>query len=160
MTSPVHTFNETVEAVLDEISAQFGMGIPEEQKRFYAIKLFERDDKITDLMQSVPDVSDLISRAEEAMDDDAESIITNERYTYISSIIKDCYKKKRKEKLSASDKIDRVVTNRWAALPILRLLCSLFTMCLLRQSARGRQTGQMTVCLGTVPLVWDWLGGV
>ena len=74
------------------------MGIPEEQKRFYAIKLFERDDKITDLMQSVPDVSDLISRAEEAMDDDAESIITNERYTYISSIIKDCYKKKRKEK--------------------------------------------------------------
>lgn len=118
VTSPVHTFNETVEAVLDEISAQFGMGIPEKQKRFYAIKLFERDDKITDLMQSVPDVSDLIFHAEEAMDDDAESIITNERYTYISSIIKDCYKKKRKEKLSASDKIDRVVTNRWAALPI------------------------------------------
>ena len=117
-TSPVHTFNETLEAVLDEIAAQLGMGIPEEQKRFYAIKLFERDDKITDLMQSVPDVSDLISHAEEAMDDDAESIITNERYAYISSIIKDCYKKKRKEKLSVSDKIDRVVTNRWAALPI------------------------------------------
>ncbi len=117
-TAPVHTFHANVEAVLDEIAGRLGFVVPEEQKRFYAIKLFERDDKIAALMKSPPDVSDLIKQAEDAMDDDSESIITNERYVYISSIIKDCYRKKNKEKVSVSDKIDRVVTNRWAALPI------------------------------------------
>ena len=114
----VHTFDEGVENVISEIASKLDSSIPEEQKRFYAIKLFERDDKIADTMTDVPDVSALIDKAEKEMDDDSESIITNERYNYISSIINECYKKKNKKKLSVSDKIDRVVTNRWLALPI------------------------------------------
>ncbi len=117
--APVHTFSETVESALDEIQTYLGSDIPEEQKRFYAIKLFERDDKIQALMKTVPDVENIIKKTEDAMDDDAESIITNERYVYIASIISKCYTKKRgKNQLTLSDKIDRVVTNRWAALPI------------------------------------------
>ena len=115
---PVHKFRPEVESVLDEIEGCLGDEIPKDQKRFYAIKLFERDDKIASHMNRVPDVEAVIQQAEEAMDDDAESIITNERYSYLSSIIKDCYVKKNKQKLSASDKIDHVVTNRWLALPI------------------------------------------
>ncbi len=111
-----HSFSKEVEEYLDEIASR--IDVPEEQKRFYAVKLFERDDKIGDLLSSIPNVSDVIEKAEAAMDDDTESIITNERYTYIASIIKDCYKKKHAGKLSVSDKIDRVVTNRWLALPI------------------------------------------
>ena len=114
----VHTFDEGVENVISEIASKLNSSIPEEQKRFYAIKLFERDDKIADTMTDVPDVSALIDKAEKEMDDDSESIITNERYNYISSIINECYKKKNMKKLSVSDKIDRVVTNRWLALPI------------------------------------------
>ena len=114
----VHTFDEGVENVISEIASKLDSSIPEEQKRFYAIKLFERDDKIADTMTDVPDVSALIDKAEKEMDDDSESIITNERYNYISSIINECYKKKNMKKLSVSDKIDRVVTNRWLALPI------------------------------------------
>ena len=114
----VHTFDEGVENVISEIASKLDSSIPEEQKRFYAIKLFERDDKIADTMTDVPDVSALIDKAEKEMDDDSESIITNERYNYISSIINECYKKKNIKKLSVSDKIDRVVTNRWLALPI------------------------------------------
>ena len=112
----VHSFSAEVEEYLDEIASR--INVPEEQKRFYAVKLFERDDKIGNLLSSVPNVSDVIEKAEASMDDDTESIITNERYTYIASIIKDCYKKKRFGKLSVSDKIDRIVTNRWLALPI------------------------------------------
>ncbi len=112
----VHSFSAEVEEYLDEIASR--INVPEEQKRFYAVKLFERDDKIGNLVSSVPNVSDVIEKAEASMDDDTESIITNERYTYIASIIKDCYKKKRSGKLSVSDKIDRIVTNRWLALPI------------------------------------------
>ena len=115
----VHEFAPEVENYLNEIEGRLGYEIPEEQKRFYAIKLFERDDKIKDAMKNAPDVEDIIARAEKEMDDDAESIITNERYVYISSIIGECVTKAKKgEKLTTSDKIDRIVTNRWLALPI------------------------------------------
>lgn len=116
--APVHTFDTDVEAVLQEIESMLGSDIQEEQKRFYAIKLFERDDKIAKQMKSAPNVEKIIERAEEEFDDDSESIITNERYNYITSIIGKCYKKNNKEQLSVSDKIDRIVTNRFLALPI------------------------------------------
>lgn len=114
----VHKFSKDVEAVLDEIETYLGNDIAEDQKRFYAIKLFERDEKIAARMNSVPNVEAVIKRAEDSLDDDSESIITNERYNYIASIIKDCYTKKNKQKMSTSDKIDHIVTNRWLALPI------------------------------------------
>lgn len=113
-----HSFDNRLEEWLLEIEKRIGINVPDEQKRFYAIKLFEGDDKIRDLMKIVPDVSDIVSQAEKELDDDAESIITDARYKYISSIIGGCYKKNKKKKLTASDKIDRVVTNRWLALPI------------------------------------------
>lgn len=115
--APVHEFAAEVESVLDEIETVL-TNVPEEQKRFYAIKLFERDDKIQEQLKQAPDVENIVVAAEKAFDDDAESIITNERYAYISSVIGDCLKKANKEKLTTSDKIDRVVTNRWLALPI------------------------------------------
>ena len=114
----VHKFNTKVENVLESIEAKLGSDVPEEQKRFFAIKLLERDDKIAQQMKTVPDVSAEIASIEKEMDDDTESIITNERYIYISSVIKECYTKKSKKQLTVSDKIDRVVTNRIAALPI------------------------------------------
>lgn len=114
----LHSFDNRLEEWLSEIEKRIGINVPDEQKRFYAIKLFEGDDKIRDLMKIVPDVSDIVSQAEKELDDDAESIITDARYKYISSIIGGCYKKNKKKKLTASDKIDRVVTNRWLALPI------------------------------------------
>lgn len=116
--APVHEFSQEVEAVLDEIETMLDGDIPEEQKRFYAVKLFERDEKIAEQMKHAPDVSAVIEKAEKDMDDDSESIITNERYNYITSIIGESLKKANKEKLTTSDKIDRVVTNRWLALPI------------------------------------------
>ena len=117
--SPVHTFDAKVEAYLDQIALKLDGEIPEEQKKFYAVKLFERDDKIAPLLKSAPDVDDIITAAEKEFDDDSESIITNERYTYITSIIGGCYKKKNTgAKNSVSDKIDRIVTNRILALPI------------------------------------------
>ena len=119
---PVHKFGKDVEAALDEIESFLGGEIPEEQKRFYAIKLFERDDKISARMTSVPNVESIIKRTEAALDDDAESIITNERYEYIASIIKDSYVKKAKGQMTVSDKIDRIVTNRFAALPIFAVI--------------------------------------
>ena len=115
--APVHEFAPEVEAALDEIETML-TEVPEEQKRFYAIKLFERDDKIEEQLKHVPEVEDIIAAVEKEYDDDAESIITNERYNYITSVIRDSLVKSRKEKLTASDKIDRVVTNRWLALPI------------------------------------------
>ncbi|MBS6953933.1 MAG: ferrous iron transport protein B [Enterocloster asparagiformis] len=118
----VHKFGADVEAVLEEIERCLSDGIPKEQKRFYAVKLFERDEKIRAQMKTAPDVENLIKRAEEALDDDAESIITNERYTYITSIIDGCYTRKHRQKLSSSDKIDHVVTNRYLALPIFALV--------------------------------------
>ncbi len=116
--TPVHEFSQAAEAAIASVSAKLGSDVAEDQKRFFAVKLLEKDDKITDQMKSVPDVSADIKALEDAFDDDTESIITNERYTYISSIIDECYKKNSKNKLTVSDKIDRVVTNRWAALPI------------------------------------------
>lgn len=115
---PVHKFSKELEDALNEIEDLLGTEIPEEQKRFFAIKLFERDSKITEQMESVPAVDSIIVAAEKFFDDDSESIITNERYTYISSIIKYCYSKRKSGKMTSSDKIDRIVTNRWLALPI------------------------------------------
>ncbi|MDE5803142.1 MAG: ferrous iron transport protein B [Lachnospiraceae bacterium] len=114
----VHKFASEVEEVIATVEARLGSDIPEEQKRFFAIKLLEKDDKIAEQMKQAVDVSKEIEKLEAAMDDDTESIITNERYLYISSVIKDCYTKGRKEKLTVSDKIDKIVTNRWLALPI------------------------------------------
>ena len=114
----VHKFDDGVETVIDAVKAKMGSDVAEEQKRFFAIKLLERDDKIGQLMKNVPDVSTEIDKLEKDFDDDTESIITNERYVYISSIIDDCVKKNKKEKLTTSDKIDKIVTNRILALPI------------------------------------------
>lgn len=114
---PVHKFSDTVEQILSNIESMLDSSVPENQKRFFAVKLFERDEKIADTLKNIPDISEIIESAENMLDDDSESIITNERYNYISSIIKSCYTK-RKAKTSASDKIDKVVTNRWLALPI------------------------------------------
>ena len=122
---PVHKFAPEVESVLEEIEMLIGPEIPAEQKRFYAIKLFERDDKIGAQMKSVPDVERIVKKAEDAMDDDAESIITNERYNYISSVIGKCYVKKRKNQMTMSDRIDQVVTNRFLALPIFAVVMTL-----------------------------------
>ena len=115
---PVHSFDPKAEAIISDAAAKLGLDIAEEQKRFFAIKLLEKDDKIQEVMKSVPDVSREIKALEDAFDDDTESIITNERYTYISNIIGDCVKKNTKRTMTVSDKIDRVVTNRWLALPI------------------------------------------
>ena len=114
----VHEFAPEVENYLNESEGRLGSELPDELIRFYAIKLFERDDKIKDAMKNAPDVEDIIARAEKEMDDDAESIITNERYSFIGSIIGDCLKKNKTQELTTSDKIDRIVTNRWLALPI------------------------------------------
>lgn len=121
-TVPQHTFSGTVEHALAHIEEACVHGLPEEQQRWYAIKLFERDDKVLEQVKLEKSVLDHIEAdikaVEDEMDDDAESIITNERYIYIGSIIKSCYKKKSAGKLSTSDKIDRIVTNRWLGLPI------------------------------------------
>ena len=113
-----HKFDDKVEAAISAVEDKLGLDIVEEQKRFFAIKLLEKDDKIKVLMKNVPDVSAEIETLEKEFDDDTESIITNERYTYISSIISGCFAKKSEKKLSTSDKIDRIVTNRFLALPI------------------------------------------
>ncbi len=121
-TVPMHTFSGTVEHALAHIEEAAVHNMPEAQQRWYAIKIFERDDKVLEQLtvdQATKEhIEEDISAVEEALDDDAESIITNERYIYIGQIIKGCYKKKSQGKLSTSDKIDRVVTNRFAALPI------------------------------------------
>ena len=115
---PVHEFDKDVEAVIRTVESKLGSDIVNEQKRFFAIKLLEKDDKITEQMKSVPDVSAEIKQLEDKFDDDTESIITNDRYVYISSIIGDCVTKNKKNAMTTSDKIDRIVTNRWLALPI------------------------------------------
>ncbi|WP_286153508.1 ferrous iron transport protein B [Sporofaciens musculi] len=118
---PAHEFRPEIENALNEIEnllEMSGAGISEEQRRFYAVKLFERDDKIKGNVENIPDIENIIADAEKKMDDDSESIITNERYQYISAVIDSCLVKMKKEKLTVSDKIDRIVTNRWLALPI------------------------------------------
>ncbi|WP_279013867.1 ferrous iron transport protein B [Thomasclavelia cocleata] len=119
---PVHRFDQIIEKELDKIKGMLPNNITEEQKRFYAIKLFERDDKISELIGKIPDVESIVTKIEEKFDDDAESIITNERYQFITSIIDDCYKRNSREQLSISDKIDRIITNRWLALPIFAII--------------------------------------
>ena len=116
--TPVHSFDKDVEAVITKVEEKLANVVAEEQKRFFAIKLLEKDDKIQTLLDIVPEVDDEIKELEDKFDDDTESIITNERYVYISSIIGDCLKKAKKKTLTTSDKIDRIVTNRWLALPI------------------------------------------
>ena len=121
-TIPMHTFSGPVEHAIAHIEEAVVHNMPEEQQRWYAIKVFERDDKVLDQLKTdkatLAHVEEDIQAAEKEMDDDSESIITNERYIYIASVIKACYKKANKGKLSASDKIDKVVTNRWLGLPI------------------------------------------
>ena len=126
-TVPMHTFSGPVEHAIAHIEEAAVHDLPEEQQRWYAIKIFERDDKVLEQLKIDPTVMTHIEAdikaAEKELDDDAESIITNERYVYIAQIIKGCYKqKKAKGELSASDKIDRVVTNRWLGLPIFALV--------------------------------------
>ena len=119
-----HEFSKDAEDIISEVEAKI-IGMPEEQKRFFAIKLLEKDDKINEMMTNVPDVSAEIKEMEDKFDDDTESVITNERYVYISSIIGECVTKNTKEKLTTSDKIDRIVTNRWAALPIFAVVMTI-----------------------------------
>lgn len=114
--APSPVFSEKTEGWISEVAEKLSADIPEEQKRFYAIKLFEGDDKIN--LKNAPNVSDVVKKAETDEDEDTESIITNERYNYIASVIKGCYTKNKKHKLTTSDKIDKVVTNRFLALPI------------------------------------------
>ena len=116
--APVHEFAEGVEMAIHSVESMLDGQIKDELKRFYAIKLLESDDKIVEQMASVPDVSSEISSLEETFDDDVESIITNERYSYITSVIDGCLKKAKSGKLTISDKIDKIVTNRILALPI------------------------------------------
>ncbi|PWM46111.1 MAG: ferrous iron transport protein B [Clostridiales bacterium] len=125
-TLPQHTFSGIVEHAIAHIEETAVHNMPTEQQRWYAIKIFERDEKVLSQLKLessvVEHIEQDIKAAETEMDDDAESIITNERYTYISSIIKKCYKKKNSGKLTVSDKIDKVVTNRWAAIPIFAVI--------------------------------------
>lgn len=111
-------FSDEVEAVLVEIEEKLALEVEESQRRFFAIKLLEKDEKINTKLKVVPDISAEIAKIEEELDDDTESIITNDRYVFISSIIKDCCTKRNHKKLTTSDKIDHIVTNRFLALPI------------------------------------------
>ena len=121
-TVPLHTFSGPVEHAIAHIEEAVVHDMPEEQQRWYAIKIFERDDKVLSQMQIPADklahIESDITAAEKELDDDAESIITNERYVYIAQVIKACYKKKNAGSLTKSDKIDKIVTNRWLGLPI------------------------------------------
>ena len=125
-TVPQHTFSGPVEHALAHIEEEAVHGLPEEQQRWYAIKVFERDDKVLEQLNIAPEsmkhIESDIAAAEKELDDDAESIITNERYVYIAQVIKSCYKKHNAGSLSTSDKIDKVVTNRWLGLPIFALV--------------------------------------
>ena len=125
-TVPMHTFSGPVEHAIAHIEEAAVHSMPEEQQRWYAIKIFERDDKVLAKLsipaETMTHIETDIKAAEKELDDDAESIITNERYVYIAEVIKSCYKKKNKGELSASDKIDRIVTNRWLGLPIFAIV--------------------------------------
>ena len=120
---PVHEFSTKAESVIEQVEGKLSGIVSDDQKRFFAIKLLEKDDKIQTQMKQTVDVSSEIKELEDTFDDDTESIITNERYVYISSIIGECVTKAKKgEKLTTSDKIDRIVTNRWLALPIFAVI--------------------------------------
>ena len=125
-TVPMHTFSGPVEHAIAHIEEAAVHGLPEEQQRWYAIKIFERDDKVLAQLkvpaETMDHIEEDIKAAETELDDDAESIITNERYVYIAQLMKGCYKKKNRGGLSASDKIDKIVTNRWLGLPIFAIV--------------------------------------
>ncbi len=125
-TLPMNIFTGVVEHTLAHIEEAAVHNMPQEQQRWYAIKIFERDDKVLAQLNLSDDIKkhieEDIKAAEKELDDDSESIITNERYVFIASLIKNCYKKKQAGKFSKSDKIDRVVTNRWLGLPIFALI--------------------------------------
>ena len=156
-TVPMHTFSGPVEHTLAHIEEHAVANMPEEQQRWYAIKLFERDSKAVEqlaLSEAVMnDVEQHIADVEKEMDDDAESIITNERYIWIGSIIKSCYKKKSAGKLTTSDKIDKIVTNRWLALPIFAAV-----MFLVYALAMGKSIADGGIAIGT--FLTDWTNDI
>ena len=125
-TVPQHSFSGAVEHALAHIEEAAVHDMPEEQQRWYAVKIFERDDKVMQSLniaqETLAHIENDIKQAENELDDDAESIITNERYIYIASVIKACYKKKNAGKLTVSDKIDKIVTNRWLGLPVFAVI--------------------------------------
>ena len=159
-TIPQHKFNGVVEHALAHIEEVTVHNLPEEQQRWYAVKLFERDEKVLEALklpqETVAHIEKDIAAAEQEMDDDAESIITNERYIYIGEVIKACYKKKSVGALTASDKIDKIVTNRWLALPIFAVV-----MYLVYALSMGAPIGDGGISLGTFLTDWanDVLGG-
>ena len=159
-TVPMHSFSGPVEHALAHIEEHAVANMPEEQQRWYAVKLFERDEKAIEqlkLPENVKaDVEAHIAEVEKELDDDAESIITNERYIWIGSIIKGCYKKKTAGKLTVSDKIDKIVTNRWLALPIFAVV-----MFLVYAIAMGKSVADGGIGIGTFLTDWtnDVLGG-
>ena len=154
-TVPMHTFSGVVEHALAHIEEAAVHSMPAEQQRWYAIKIFERDEKVLEMLKIEKSVLEHIENdikaAEEELDDDSESIITNERYVYIASILKGCYKKKKAGELSVSDKIDRVVTNRILALPIFAVV-----MALVYFIAMGPFGSFLTDCTNDV-LGGEWL---
>ena len=159
-TIPMHKFSGVVEHALAHIEEVTVHDLPEERQRWYAIKLFERDEKVMQKLNlpaaTVQHIENDIRAAEAEMDDDAESIITNERYIYIGSVIKACYRKKSLGELSASDKIDKIVTNRWLALPIFAVV-----MFLVYALSMGAPIGDGGIAVGTFLTDWanDVLGG-
>ena len=159
-TIPMHKFSGVVEHALAHIEEVTVHHLPEEQQRWYAIKLFERDEKVMQKLnlpaETVAHIENDIKAAEKEMDDDSESIITNERYIYIGSVIKACYKKKSQGQLSTSDKIDQIVTNRWLALPIFAMV-----MYLVYALSMGKSIADGGLSIGTFLTDWanDVLGG-
>ncbi|MCR5135798.1 MAG: ferrous iron transport protein B [Oscillospiraceae bacterium] len=159
-TIPQHKFSGVVEHALAHIEEVTVHDLPEERQRWYAIKLFERDEKVREALnlpaQTLAHIENDIKAAEKEMDDDAESIITNERYIYIGEVIKACYKKKKAGSLSTSDKIDKIVTNRWLALPIFAVV-----MFLVYALSMGSSIADGGIAIGTFLTDWanDVLGG-
>ena len=155
--APAHTFNGIVEHALAHIEEAAVHGMPEEQQRWYAVKLFERDEKAVEALKlpksTLDHIEQDIQAAEKEMDDDAEAIITNERYVYIAELIKGIYVKKSTEKLSVSDKIDKIVTNRILALPIFAGV-----MFLVYALAMGKPIGDGGISIGT--FLTDWANDV
>ena len=140
-TVPLHKFSGAVEHALAHIEEAAVHGLPEEQQRWYAVKIFERDEKVLEQLKLAPEllahIEEDIKAAETELDDDAESIITNERYIYIAEVIKGCFKKKTERKLTKSDRIDRIVTNRWLGLPIFALVMFLVYFLAMAPGAPG-----------------------
>ena len=157
-TVPMHTFSGPVEHAIAHIEEAAVHSMPEEQQRWYAIKIFERDDKVLEKLsiptETMNHIEEDIKAAETELDDDAESIITNERYIYIAQLIKGCYKKKSTEKLSASDKIDKVVTNRWLGLPIFAVVMFLVYWVTMVGVGAPAPTGQTTACSAMAGTCW------